>query len=518
MATLSHVCIWSGKGWTHITADQAAELHPGGSVSSYSGLFMCELCGQYVSFHQGGYQSPHFRHRSAEKSKDCPERTFGSSYSFRYDAKIHDLPIKITGISSNSFYFELGLIRVPKSILSEDFFISVTASGNRNTVFKFSSERLYSEGTTFLSIGNIPYPKYTLSYPESKKELSKFWPYSINGIDVSGTLFDKKSGKRLPYDSDVVTGKDYYFLCNRSYIYFPSAISSKKISTMAVPTGILFLYEIHISELNEDAAKFMLNYHYRLTEVPVSVHPVWPPYVQGSHLIKYSSGNVTMILRGNIRTFSTFPNADLKSFYITEMLKAFEIDPSDRQQLISVGRLNVLKYTYLWREAICISKETPRFSITDMANAQAASGNVSNIPKDGRLKFWTEFDGKVIISKKDTTIDQYKIISNLVTEIEGITYGQTVKLFIGLDCVWEATYKKSETISLSDSEEKMFSYIIKNAGSEISAPHSLKNMLAVFCDYPTIYNWISKCIRSGSIPEKSFRRIQKIYIKRLQTK
>ena len=231
MATLSHVCIWSGKGWTHITADQAAELHPGGSVSSYSGLFMCELCGQYVSFHQGGYQSPHFRHRSAEKSKDCPERTFGSSYSFRYDAKIHDLPIKITGISSNSFYFELGLIRVPKSILSEDFFISVTASGNRNTVFKFSSERLYSEGTTFLSIGNIPYPKYTLSYSESKKELSKFWPYSINGIDVSGTLFDKKSGKRLPYDSDVVTGKDYYFLCNRSYIYFPSAISSCQLQS-----------------------------------------------------------------------------------------------------------------------------------------------------------------------------------------------------------------------------------------------------------------------------------------------
>ena len=59
-----------------------------------------------------------------------------------------------------------------------------------------------------------------------------------------------------------------------------------------------------------------------------------------------------------------------------------------------------------------------------MANAQAASGNVSNIPKDGRLKFRTEFDGKVIISKKDTTIDQYKIISNLVTEIEGITYAE----------------------------------------------------------------------------------------------
>ena len=47
MASLTHVCMWSENGWKRITAEQASRLHPGGTVSAHSGLFMCELCGQY---------------------------------------------------------------------------------------------------------------------------------------------------------------------------------------------------------------------------------------------------------------------------------------------------------------------------------------------------------------------------------------------------------------------------------------------------------------------------------------
>ena len=53
MASLTHVCMWSDHGWKRITAEQAARLHPGGTVSARSGLFMCELCGQYVTLTDG---------------------------------------------------------------------------------------------------------------------------------------------------------------------------------------------------------------------------------------------------------------------------------------------------------------------------------------------------------------------------------------------------------------------------------------------------------------------------------
>lgn len=69
MASLTHVCVWSSKGWTHITPEEVARSHPGGSVSARSGLFMCELCGQYVRFVDGDIQTPHFRHSAYEESK-----------------------------------------------------------------------------------------------------------------------------------------------------------------------------------------------------------------------------------------------------------------------------------------------------------------------------------------------------------------------------------------------------------------------------------------------------------------
>ena len=46
MGSLTHVCVWSSKGWTHIAPEEVARSHPGESVSARSGLFMCELCGQ----------------------------------------------------------------------------------------------------------------------------------------------------------------------------------------------------------------------------------------------------------------------------------------------------------------------------------------------------------------------------------------------------------------------------------------------------------------------------------------
>lgn len=125
MASLTHVCMWSDNGWKRITAEQAARLHPGGTVSAHSGLFMCELCGQYVILTDGDIRIRYFKHSAYEISKDCPERTFGAGYSISYGSQEHDLPIRITSVSSSSFSFEVGLIRAPISSLGKDFCIEI---------------------------------------------------------------------------------------------------------------------------------------------------------------------------------------------------------------------------------------------------------------------------------------------------------------------------------------------------------------------------------------------------------
>ncbi len=145
MASLTHVCMWSDHGWKRITAEQAARLHPGGTVSARSGLFMCELCGQYVTLTDGDINVRYFKHSAYEKSKDCPERTFGSGYTPSYSSQEHDLPIRITSISSSSYRFELGLIRAPISSLSKDFRIEIKPKGASDVSFVFAKERLNSE-------------------------------------------------------------------------------------------------------------------------------------------------------------------------------------------------------------------------------------------------------------------------------------------------------------------------------------------------------------------------------------
>ena len=87
MASLTHVCMWSDNDWKRITAEQAARLHPGGTVSAHSGLFMCELCGQYVILTDGDIRIRYFKHSAYEKSKDSKMETINYVNSGRQRLK-----------------------------------------------------------------------------------------------------------------------------------------------------------------------------------------------------------------------------------------------------------------------------------------------------------------------------------------------------------------------------------------------------------------------------------------------
>ena len=216
MASLTHVCMWQGKGWKRITAAEAARLHPGGTVSAHSGLFMCELCGQYVILTDGNKNTRHFRHSSSEKSKDCPERTFGPSVIITYGAEDHELPIKITNITPNSFSLEMGFVQVPKSLLPNNSRIEIRHTLYDEQPVVYTKERLFEGGITYLPIGNTPSEKYYIKVIGSTESIRHYWPAVVQGIDPEGTLFDASSGKKIVYDADVVVGKKYYLLTKGS--------------------------------------------------------------------------------------------------------------------------------------------------------------------------------------------------------------------------------------------------------------------------------------------------------------
>ena len=511
MASLTHVCMWSDNGWKRITAEQAAKLHPGGTVSAHSGLFMCELCGQYVSLTDGAVQTRHFRHSAYEKSKNCPERIFGAGYLNSYGAQEHDLPIRITDVSASSFRFEIGLIRAPISSLGRDFCIEIKPKGVLATPYVFTKERLNCEGITYLPIGERPFEKYTLNFKNGSNKLFEFWPAEINGIDPEGTLFEKTSGKKLTYDADVEVEKEYYML-KRGYFYRRSysSIQIREIAQKQFGWESWTLYMVSASALSEEAARFFLDFHCRLTDYPVSLKPVWPLYIKGNYIIKHSQDSMYMLVEGNVTTVKTFPSAAISQLnHNVSYPELYEVQCSSRQQLISAGRTQVLQYTYFWKEPLNREGLSPVVLVTDLFGSEYEPGESNTLPHKKTLLFKSIFDGELIISN-NRVVDKRKIFADRQLELDGLSYGASVQVIIGLDVVWKINFKKRR-VSDIDNEVEILNQIRNASGIFIPAPHSLRNILAGMSRYPQICQWIWKCIREGTINEQSYRRLQDAY-------
>lgn len=510
MASLTHVCMWSDNGWKRITAEEASKLHPGGTVSAYSGLFMCELCGQYVSLVGGEIQTRHFRHSAHEKSKNCPERKFEAGYSVNYDSQEHDLPIRIIDVSSSSFRFEIGLIRAPISSLGRDFCIEIKPKGVPDTPYVFAKERLNYESITYLPIGEKPFEKYTLNFKNGNAKILEFWPTEINGIEPEGTLFEKSSGRKLTYDADVEMGKEYYLL-KRGYLFRSSysGIQIREIVQKQFGWEHWTLYIVSASAFSEETARFFLDFHCRLTDHPVSLQPVWPLFIEGNYIVKHSQDSMYMLVDGNIATVKTFPYAVVRLLNNISYSKLYEVHCSGRQQLISVGRTQALQYTYFWKEPLDRVGLSPEVLVTDISGSEIIPGESNTLPHNKTILIKSTFDGELIISNNHV-VDRRKIFADKQIELDELSYGVSVQIAIGLDIVWKINFKKRR-VSITEDEVEILKRISNASGIFITAPHSLRNVLVGMSSYPKICQWIRKCIRTGIINEQSYRRLQNIY-------
>lgn len=512
MASLTHVCMWLDTGWKQITAEQAARLHPGGTVSAYSGLFMCELCGQFVILTNGDIRKRYFKHSAYEKSKDCPERTFGAGCSISYSSQEHDLPIRITNISSSSFSFEIGFIRAPISSLSKDFRIEIKPKGISAVCYVFNKERLNYDGITYLPIGERPFEKYTLNFQNGIDKLREFWPTEINGIDPEGTLFEKTSGQKLFYDADVEIEKEYYLLKRGGINRKPcGGIQIQVITQKRIEWETWILYEVSASAFNEDAARFYLDFHCRLTDHPVLLQPVWPLFVEGNYIIKHNQESIYMLVEGNAAEVKTFPPVPAPRLNHNPSLpKLYKVFCSGRQQLISVGRTRALQYTYFWKAPLDQTGLHPDISVTNLAGDEVAPGETDTLPHNKILRFKSEFNGELIIYSNNRIADKRKISADKYAELDGLAYNMSIQVVIGLDVIWQISFKKHKSADAND-EIEILKRITNVSGTTIPVPHALRNILAGMNRYPQICQWIRKCIKCGMINEQSYRRLQEIY-------
>ena len=509
VASLNHVCMWTEHGWIRVTAEEAAKIHPGGTVAAHSGLFMCELCGQYVTLTNGEKRVRYFKHSKDEAEKNCPERTSRSSYVPEYNPREHQLPIRLV-LSKNSFSLKLGLLYVPETILnnqSKKKVEIVSESGNRINYKYF--ERLNKDKITYLSIGNEPSSKYTII---SSDELETFWPKTVKGIDDEGSVFEKKTGKILPGDADVRIGKEYLLLTNYGYFRDKSTegLRITKICERRIGLKTWNVYEIEATKLSEHAAKFFLNFHYRLTDIPVKITPIWPLHTETPYVIKHSKNDMIMYVSGNRNVIpKTFPAGNIQTRDCPQTGQVIKIACTERQQLISVGNVNVIQYMYLWREPLISQTEEVTVDVKDLSDTDFTGGLQNTLPKRSLLRICAPFDGSIVIRDiEDFILKKIPLSAKKDTSVSDIKFGTKIQVLQGLDVIWQVTFtkrKKNDT----DEDERLLAKLSAYGGEQIPVKHSLSGAVVKLQNYPKTKQWLIKTIKSGDISIKAMKYLSK---------
>lgn len=488
--SLTHVCKWTEHGWTRTTAFNEAINHPGGTVSAESGLFMCELCGQNVIFTDGRTRDRYFRHSSAEQDKNCKDRTFSDSESYSFRVSDCELPLKLEVLSRKNFELQLGLPPVPELTLEKHRGrkIIISSPDNQSIRREYSFERILEDRITYLPAGNIPCEKYTVTITPPDSRLSYFWPENTGGIFSDGTLFDGATGKKLPYDADVVAGHDYYLLTecpvHEKYV--------RLICETSAPRW--YVYDV-CANFDGDAAKFFLNYHCRLTEKPADIIPVWPVYVKKPYLLYHCSDKVSFFLSGYANP-AVYPAANIEKYG-----KVFTVNCKERQQIIAAGRVKVLRYIYLWKDALNYQSDIPQVTVTDSSGEILQDGEHSKLPKNRIIRVKTPFDGYALKLKDGLTVERYEISAGKITEIDGIKAGFCVEIYQGLDLVWQAHYVRADSESYDD---ELYHTLKMCRGDSVVIPHSIGALSARMNDYPMTKNFLYACIRNGRISRRAY--------------
>lgn len=520
MARLNHVCMWNGKQWQRITAEEAGKKFPY-TVSAESHIFICELCGQSVILTSGDKRIRYFKHNRGEDEKNCPDRSGNTGYE-TFKNGDHGLPLKIVfdDDAKKRFHFELGMIPVPQGFLinAQNRQIKIFPRGNESP-YVYNFERINPDTVTYLDVGNLPYEQYSV---EVDSRLKKYWPETIKGPSPKGSLFDGKTGKLLIPDSEVTAHRDYYFLKlgEQKNYDMPKDISLKFVCRQN--NYYLYLFQCGLCN-NETAsyetASYLWKLHYRLTDSPVSIQPIWPLFRETPYIITHNRNYTYFFINGDndsakgsgIRT-EIYPstNYDTQKEGACTLLR---VPCQTYRTMISAGRSNVLTFRYFYRRRMDETAGVPLVEVCDIKGNRMEQTTYIRLPAQKILIISAPYDGKVRVRDGHRVLVYEDLKSGQAFRQTVNRLGVVVEILQGLDVVFRIEFKKKPDAPMKD--EKFWVDLLNHCSGEyipmgrhlaLASLH-LKNM-------PELRRWVLKCLDSGYIREDALRIIKSILFSR----
>ena len=403
--------------------------------------------------------------------------------------------IKFTQPEAAGFELDMGFALPP--------YVSLSSVENHHVKIdpvdrEYSLSRLHESTITYLSLGSKPSESYKISLEPKHERLSKFWPENVSGIPDDGALFDSVTRKMLPKDADVTANHKYYIL-TRKPVKNCKDVSINKICTSNFSDWNV--YEVSASSMSHDAALFFWDYHCRLCENTAEIIPLWPVHIDTPYVLKYDtdySRALIFYLRGQ---------ADLKAFpdaSISRNGSVFSVNCNSRQQLLAAGRTSILRYMYIWRDKESLARETqlPKVIVRDSDGQELHEGKYPELPKGKFITLTPEFDGTALVLNRNIIVERYSLKAGTRTKIAGLRMGCSVEIFQGLDLVWQAEYKRSDS-EHDVMDRELLSALEKCCGEVISIPHALGALVSKMNNYPLTKSWLERRVRNGRMSQRA---------------
>ena len=510
--SLDNVYYWEKDGWKKITAEEFAKNHSNLKVSAKGKIFWCEMCGQFVTLANGDKNKPHFRHSSSELKKICADRSknFDKEDWFKSLKPSQNLPLRIC-VEQNNFTFQVGLIKLPRQLFDRVKNCRIKISSNRkNLNYNGLSDVLLEEKMTWIDVKNILAETYFLTLEPEISEVNFYWSEKIQGINPEGTLFNAKTGRKILYDADIKIHTKYYLLSTRK-VKTPKSVTKKFVMCKNISDVNWVLYEIEATQLSEEAAKFFLNYHCRLTANPISIIPLYPMYTQENDIIHCDVAKMFFYFSGNAK-IRFFPFAGNFCLSKEKNFKIIASELNERAQMIAAGRSEILQYAYIWQDLPTNEMELPKVEVTDTKDKIISDGVAHILPKGSRLQVTAQFDGKIIRSVNDIVKEKIFFKATEIFDVKDITFGTEIKIFQGFDCVWKISYQREEK-GISETDTELLLKLERGRGKKIPIPHAWGSLTDKLKNYPKVKDWLYKGIRCGFVSEEAYLLFRQFILK-----
>ena len=254
--------------------------------------------------------------------------------------------------------------------------------------------------------------------------------------------------------------------------------------------------------LSEEAAKFFLDYHCRLTAKPILISPIYPVYTQDDGIVYCDSKKVFVYFSGNAK-IRFFPKTGNSVLLEEKNSKLIEVSCNERQKMVAAGRSQILQHFCIWKNLPSFEVQYPKIEIKDCNGKIISSGVYSTLPKNSTLQVYSEFDGQVIVSKNGITTEKLLIKAEKISNINNINLGTEIKVFHGLDCACKIIYQREEK-GFAQSDIELFLRLERGKGTKIKVPHTWGTFADKLKNYPQVKSWLYKNIRAGFVNEESY--------------